>query len=157
MEKKNKKKLTIENLIEDNKKYKVTKQINVLDEYVLNIRPYMSAVDISNILKEFGEWIGDKNVQKLVGTTPVVTFLMCFIVKNQTDLFAYFTDNKSNIDLFNIFTVIINSWCLDEIISSIDKESLSLLYVKYDEIIKISDKLYDIERILNKNKKNENS
>lgn len=153
MEKKKREKLTLHKLIEDNKKFEIVKEIKVLDDYVVNVRPYISSSHMEKIFIDFSNWIGDKNVLELIGDKPAIKYLMCFVVKSQTDLFTQVSYNN-NIELYNIFQILLDSLALDEIISSIDKVSLGVIYARYSNIVKIAEKVSKIDRIMKKNENN---
>lgn len=150
MENKKREKLTLNKLVEDNKKYEIVKTLTVLNEYTVNLRPYISSSHMEQIFIEFGSWIADKNVLSLIGDKSAIKYLMCFVVKSQTDLFTQ-VSYKNNIELYNIFQILLDSLVLDEIISAIDRVSLGVVYARYSNIVKIASKISKVDTIIKKN------
>lgn len=152
MENKNQKKLTIAKLQQDNARYSQIKKIKVIDGYYLNIRKYISNEDMTIIFEEFGNWVQDNNVMKLIGDKKVINYLLCFVIKQQSDLFEN-VKYTNNIELFNIFEVILNCPAIDNITSAMDKNSLAIVYAKFSSILDASVKIDDFIKHLNKSSK----
>lgn len=150
MESKIKKELTIEGIIENNKKYDEIKKITVMNDYYINVRPYVSNDDMNKIFSDFGEWIKDGNIKELITDKAIIKYFLCFVIKNQTDLLESINFKGDNVELFKIFEIILKCPAVDEIISSIDKKDLSLLYLKFNDIIKVSEKINQILNMKNK-------
>lgn len=157
--KKQKAKLTLMNVIEESNKYNDknnTKQITVLDNYILNVHPLISANNMKNIFKDFGLWIQDEKVQKLMGDKPVSDYLMCFVIKHQTDLFTQMDNsNHTNADLYNIFSILMNTYALEQIVPHLDKKSVQEVLLRFGDIVKVSEQLAKVENIKKKNNKND--
>ncbi len=146
-----KEKLTTEILKEQDKKYSEVKQITVLNDYYVNLRPNVSNKDVSNIFLEFGNLIQDKVVQHAMPDDEnIVKYFMCCIVKNQTDLFENIEYERNNIGLYRVFRILLDSHAIDEIISYIDKKDLMLLYSKYNSVIEVGIKISKVEGFLDK-------
>lgn len=157
MENKNKKSLTLMDVIEKSNVYtgsSNTKEITVLEDYTLKIHPLISANNMKNIFSDFGNWIQDKNVQQLLGDKPIGQYVMCFVVKHQTELFEQIGYEHTNVDLYNIFNILMNSYALEEIISHIDKKSIEMVLLRLNDVLKVAEqvaKVNDIKK--NKGKK----
>lgn len=148
-------KLTLDLLKKDNERYQETKKITVLDDYYINVRPGVSNRDVSSIFKEFSSWVEDKNVLKLIGDDEqIIKYFMCFIIKNQTDLFENIECNKhNNVELYNVFQILLDSHAVDDVMSSINKQDLALLYTKFNDVVKVSEKIWDVMNKMDKKSK----
>lgn len=143
-----KKKLNIAQIIARNADFNKEETITVLGEYVLNIIPKISASQMDKIFDEFGIFVQDEKVQKLMGNVPAIKYLMCFVIKNQTDLFEQMDMTKfTNEELFNVMQAILMSYALEDIVNHFDKESMKMLIVRYNDIIKVASKIANIKNI----------
>ena len=143
-----KKKLNTDVLKEKNEKYKESKEVVVLEEYYVNLRPNISNKDTAKIFTDFGAFMQDKVVLSAIPDDEnIINYFICCIVKNQTDLFDNIEYDKTNIGLYRVFRVLLDSRAIDEILSYIDKKDLILLYSKYNDVIKVG---MQVEKIINK-------
>lgn len=167
MDKAIKQKLTIKQLQENNKKYELIKKITVLDSYFLNVKPYVSVDNMNRIISEFGFWIQDKKIQEILiekdraeeneafKNKQLIKYFICFVIKVQTDLFESMEFKGTNLELLDIFDILLNCNAVDEIMIVIDKKDTTSLLEKFNSIINISKKVDEISKI-KESSKNEN-
>lgn len=144
----NNKKLTIAEARKVNNSYSKVKQIDVMNgEYHLNIRNRISHEDIEKIIDEAGEFIQDKEVIKEIGDAPMIKYLTCFTIKNQTDLFDNLEGIKDNMDLLEVFRILLNTGVINDCLNNIKREDLQTLYDRFNEIMKVAKQIGEVQKI----------
>lgn len=132
------KKLTIESLEKEQKKYNTIKKVELSNGDFLNIRPYLNKEDINNIISTYSSFLLDKDVKNNVKSNELLLFLQCFIILNNSDLLEN-SNIKTNVDKLKYCTLLTTNIVLfDEIMNSFDNLSLDLILKKFNEIIKIA-------------------
>lgn len=147
------KKLNLEELIKIDKQLDEIKEIKVMDgKYVLNVRPNISFDDIQKTIEMVGEFLKDKEAKKIIGEEPVIKYITCFIVKNQTDLFDNLKGINSNKELLSVFNILIKTGCVNDVLNSLEKEGLVKLYNSFNEILDVAKQIEKVDNIIKKEK-----
>lgn len=147
------KKLNLEELIKVDKQLDMVKEINVMDgKYILNVRPNISFDDIQKIIEMVGEFLKDKEIKEIIGDEPVIKYITCFVVKNQTDLFENLKGINTNKELLNVFNILVKTGCVNDVLNSLEKECLIKLYNSFDEILNAANQIKKVDNIIKKGK-----
>lgn len=144
----NNKKLTLADARKVNNAYTKTKKIDVMNgEYHLNIRSRISYEDIEKIIDDAGKFIQDKEVIAEIGNEPMLKYLTCFTIKHQTDLFDNLEGIKDNMDLLDVFRILLNTGVINDCLNNIKKEDLQTLYDRFNEIMKVARQIGEAQKI----------
>lgn len=144
----NNKKLTLAEARKINNSYSKVKKIDVMNgEYHLNIRSRISYEDIEKIIDEAGKFIQDKEVIEEIGDAPMIKYLTCFTIKNQTDLFDNLEGIKDNMDLLEVFRILLNTGVINDCLNNIKREDLQTLYDRFNEIMKVAKQIGEAQKI----------
>jgi len=134
-------------------KYSEWKPITILfsDGYkIFNIQPYIGSYQIDTIIEEYGKFLEKYAKQisdvaegnKTLELKNIMGFLCCFLIRYKTDILS--SNNREIIkDMSDesMMTASINIIKLnqfDKIVGSFDKQSMKVLFEKFNEILAIA-------------------
>lgn len=142
---------TIELMKIDNELNKV-QTIKISQQYYVEIKPRISESTLNIIFEKFAKWLSNKEVQKLLENQKPMSYLLCFIVKENTDIFG--DREYDDITLYNLFHALIENHIVDEIMNYVDKKDLIIVFDRMNNIMKTSKQIDKVINQIIKNKEN---
>ena len=140
---------TIELMKIDNELNKV-QTIKISQQYYVEIKPRISESTLNVVFEKFAKWLSNKEVQKLLENQKPMSYLLCFIVKENTDIFG--DREYDDIKLYNLFHALIENHIVDEIMNYVDKKDLIIVFDRMNNIMKTSKQIDKVINQIIKNK-----
>lgn len=134
---------TVELMKIDNELNKV-QTIKIGQQYYVEIKPRISESTLNVVFERFAKWLSNKEVQKLLGNQKPMSYLLCFVVKENTDIFG--DREYDDVTLYNLFHALIENHIVDEIINYVDKKDLIIVFDRMNNIMKTSKQ---IDKVIN--------